>query len=270
MNKQLKPVNNNVNEESTDLIQDRISHHHHNHHHSNIVSPPSPALLNGTSRNMNYDHRKYTNLGSVVPRNNHESTAASASTIVEKKQTTTSPKHHHHHHHHHQAALATTDEDLMDSFEARMLQEMKAEMEAEKQLTNQRGSDARKNGSTTTTTSGVGSHSSHTTTASSKSKKKTTKENSINPEEQNMTENDHRLLVDANGGDVVDAEGNSPDMARRGSSGMQSPWSDDQQTTSEKYNFDAMTSSIEDTTTSISKKAVLNHLINYIIYIQNL
>ena len=268
MSKQLKPVNSNVNEESTDLMQDRISHHH-NHHHSNIVSPPSPALLNGTSRNMNYDHRKYTNLGSVVPRNNHESTAASAATIVEKKQTTTSPKHHHHHHHHHQAALTTTDEDLMDSFEARMLQEMKAEMEAEKQLTNQRGSDARKNGSTTTTTSGVGSHSSHTTTASSKSKKKT-KENSINHEEQNMKENDNGLLVDANGGDVVDTEGNSPDMARRGSSGMQSPWSDDQQTTSEKYNFDAMTSSIEDTTTSISKKAVLNHFIIYIIYIQDL
>jgi hypothetical protein len=39
-------------------------------------------------------------------------------------------------------------------------------------------------------------------------------------------------------------------------SGIQSPFSDDNNPTSEKYNFDAITSSIDDTTTSISKKTV--------------
>ncbi len=38
--------------------------------------------------------------------------------------------------------------------------------------------------------------------------------------------------------------------------GIHSPMSDDNNPTSEKYNFDAITSSIDETTTSISKKTV--------------
>lgn len=191
------------------------------------ASPPSPSLLNSASRNMNYDHRKYSNIGAVKYSNNHHEDRHNN---LEPLGAASFSRH---------ESMGMAD-DVMDSFEARMLQEMKAEMDAEKQSTNSKsGSTEGRKGATST--SGVGSEPGSTATAISR--KKTAKAV------------DEKAVV--SNGDNHD-ESVSPDMGRRGSSGLQSPWSDehDQQTTSEKYNFDAVTSSIEDTSTSYSKKAV--------------
>jgi len=112
--------------------------------------------------------------------------------------------------------------EVMDSFEANMLLELKAEMEAN--TSNQTNKNSSKKGG--------GSHL--------------------------KNRNDSGMGTDSNGTvKTRDQSGDSPILARD-NSGIQSPLSDDyNQTTSEKYNFDAITSSIDETTASVSKKTVL-------------
>jgi hypothetical protein len=103
------------------------------------ISVPPPSMLNVTSKNMNYDHRKYTNLGAIKYSNHSISYSRENDQNDEQEE---------------------MDEDLMDSFEARMLQEMKAEMESDKP-------DNKKGGSnTSTTTSGIGTKITSTTSKS--------------------------------------------------------------------------------------------------------
>jgi len=110
--------------------------------------------------------------------------------------------------------------EVMDSFEANMLLELKAEMEAN--TSNRTSKNSSKKGS--------GSHL--------------------------RNQNDSGMGTDSN----ATAKDNNEDgqMLARDNSGIQSPLSDDyNQTTSEKYNFDAITSSIDETTASVSKKTVI-------------
>lgn len=112
-------------------------------------------------------------------------------------------------------------ENLMDSFEARMLQEMKAEMESSKSKNNSNNTVATKSSSSSSAVSVKN-----------------------NPRSKNQP---YQKSPDV---DYIE-------RMQREVSGLQSPFSDDNNhTTSEKYNFDAVTSSIEDTTTSLSKRAI--------------
>jgi hypothetical protein len=126
-------------------------------------------------------------------------------------------------------------DDVMDSFEANMLRELKAEMESNStQSTNSKNSSKKR------------SDSPHICN----NNKFINIENAAEKIQQNTnTKNEFNF----NKTTLDDGE-----TAQRGtSSGMQTPLSDDyNHTTSEKYNFDAITSSIDETTTSISKKTV--------------
>ena len=101
-------------------------------------------------------------------------------------------------------------DEVMDSFEANMLRELKAEMES-------------------SSTQGTGS--------------KVSAKKPVNSP---------HLPKRSTGGDIEDMSGN------------QTPLSDDYNQTSEKYNFDAITSSIDDTTTSLSKKTVCPHFKSFL------
>jgi hypothetical protein len=94
---------------------------------------------------------------------------------------------------------------MMDSFEARMLEEMKLEMESLNHHSSNHGS-------------------------------------------KTSTNNNSKEDLDVKSPDIAYIQ----DALQRESSGLQTPVSD--RTTSEKYNFDAITSSIEETTNSFSKK----------------
>lgn len=99
--------------------------------------------------------------------------------------------------------------EVLDSFEAKMLRDMKAEMESNTKI----------------------------------KEEPTKKQQFLKPESFNV----NPKSPDAEYFEIIQHE----------ASGFQSPFSDDNnQTTSEKYNFDAITSSIDDTTTSLSKKTV--------------
>lgn len=152
-----------------------------------FASKPKPVqqASNGSVSAKAYDFRKYTStstLSSKLP------ILKDSLNPVESKELTGD----------------NLNNNLMDSFEARMLQDMKAEMESNNNNNN------------------------------SNSTQKVSNEN-------------------------LDLK-KSPDLDYiekfKETSGLQSPMSDDNQTTSEKYNFDVMTSSIDDTTTSLSKRAV--------------
>ena len=130
---------------------------------------------------------------------------------------------------------------VMDSFEAKMLQEMKAEMD---EHTNKNTANNIKNGSGTQTSKQSSTSSTNKTNVSKKSV---------------SASNTSKLVTNTSSESAF--KPTSPDVEyleeaqlQREPSGLQSPLSD--RTTSEKYNFDAMTSSIEDTTTSLSKKTV--------------
>lgn len=327
----LKPVNNNINSLNNHYSNDTTNSGSNNNLKYSAqqpsgtaaaaaATPPSAILLTGTSRNMNYDHRKYANLGAVKYSNNHhpnrtESTSSIASnntndvgssiatkssnliktttstasnntvinsavsliaanrTLIEEATTTSS--------HHQQLPPALTmiaDDDLMDSFEARMLQEMKAEMDAQKLVSNPKGSSGENGGGvggsnrskttmTNATTSGIGGSSTGTIRVARPKRKAKNPADSVDikPDEEKtskMASNTGRVnneAVSGEGDELAPSPLAADELGRRGSSEMQSPWSEEHDqptTTSEKYNFDAMTSSIEDTTTSLSKKAV--------------
>ena len=114
----------------------------------------------------------------------------------------------------------------MDSFEANMLRELKEEMASDTTNNTNNKHSSKKSSNTSShlkgkTDSGV----------ASKTNSQQTSSNGVYIDE------DYAMMRD--------------------NSGLQSPFSDDyNQTTSEKYNFDAITSSIDDTTTSMSKKTV--------------
>lgn len=207
------------------------------------VNPPAPSLLISTSRNMNYDHRKYKNIGPVSKSPNQFDLIGETTATIDAAMTNTNAN---------DAAAAETMNDLIDSFEARMLQEMKAEMEADKMLNHhalqKQDGSGRKRVARISTTSGVDSSNHHTST--------TTNESTIDALNYRRADDNH----DNEGDDFRNGADLSPsnNHLRPSSSGLQSPCSDehDHHTTSEKYNFDAMTSSIEDTTTSLSKKTV--------------
>ncbi|CAF0824747.1 unnamed protein product [Brachionus calyciflorus] len=119
----------------------------------------------------------------------------------------------------HKRELICEDKDfnLIDSFEARMLEEMKAEMENKKLEKNNNSS-------------------------------------SLSQDEikmKNLDTKNENLLNEIKSPDIGYFE-----AFQRGRSDLRSPLSDDNKSTSEKYNFDVMTSSIDDTTTSLSKRAV--------------
>ena len=123
------------------------------------------------------------------------------------------------------------DNYLMDSFEANMLLQMKAEMEAP------------------------------STIFPIKNDKNSTK----NQKTLSLTNNNNKLF-DEDQARVLAKEFEKQksldmdyiEMLQREASGLQSPLSDENnQTTSEKYNYDAMTSSIEETSNSLSKKTVI-------------
>lgn len=235
-----------------------------------MATPPSSSLLNSTSRNMNYDHRKYVNIGAVKYSNNHHQTkqhntesgvvsgSGSASSLTSQRKNSGN----------HELingasssgvtsdGLGFPDDGLMDSFEARMLQEMKAEMEFERLNPKTAGTNSTDHATGRNRAAGATSTTSATTTTGTTSGRPVSASTDAKRKQKPQANGVREDMEDAKLTDYLD-EANSPDMARRGSSGLQSPWSDDQQTTSEKYNFDAMTSSIEDTTTSQSKKAVI-------------
>jgi hypothetical protein len=146
--------------------------------------------------------------------------------------------------------------DLMDSFEAQMLQHMKAEMESDSKT------------SSKTKTSIINSSNSNNNNSNSKANpvnKNNSKKSFANPllpSKQETEANKKISNTPENIKQTLKVNQRSPDadyveVMQREASGIQSPLSDDYNpTTSEKYNFDAMTSSIEDTTTSLSKKTV--------------
>lgn len=152
--------------------------------------------------------------------------------------------------------------DLIDSFEARMLQEMKAEMDSDNKPANNVNSPSfNTNGKInkkTASNNGIGSKpavSSPLADHIGKFKNEVKNERNtyfdtrgkLNP---NVNEFANKINQKSPDADYIAA-------IQREASGLQSPLSDDyNHTTSEKYNFDAMTSSIEDTTTSLSKKTV--------------
>ena len=145
--------------------------------------------------------------------------------------------------------------DLMDSFEAQMLQHMKAEMESDSKT------------SSKTKTSAINSSNSNNNGNSKANSvhKNNSKKSFANPLLPSKQETDAYKKISNTPENIKQTlikNQRSPDadyveVMQREASGIQSPLSDDYNpTTSEKYNFDAMTSSIEDTTTSLSKKTV--------------
>jgi hypothetical protein len=131
--------------------------------------------------------------------------------------------------------------DLMDSFEAQMLQDMKAEMESDSKTSSRQQLQKESNKKSEKSTNKIYVNKNLSKKNQNKTKSPTSITSSPDKQQQFKTTN-------------IDVEV----MQREASihSGIQSPLSDDYNptTTSEKYNFDAMTSSIEDTTTSLSKK----------------
>lgn len=191
--------------------KDNHHHHHHHHHNHHQISPNRKSTSQASSKQhisatnsvtQAYDHRKYT-----------QSTSQQQSTLITSVNENNNNNN------------INNGFDLMDSFEARMLQEMKAEMEAEKQQ-NIKLFDAHAKLNSFGTSLG-------------------------SPPAMGPSANNDNRTIDAG----------MEEPLQRESSGVHTPLSDDghmdNHTTSEKFNFDAVTSSIEDTTTSISKKAVI-------------
>jgi len=121
---------------------------------------------------------------------------------------------------------AADKNDVLDSFEAKMLSEMKAEMESDSSVQKQ-----------------TPKNQNHLQKRSDE--KKEDKIKFLKPELEKSSLNPKS----------PDAE-YFENIKQHETSGIQSPFSEDNNPASEKYNFDAITSSIDDTTTSISKKTV--------------
>ena len=148
--------------------------------------------------------------------------------------------------------------DLMDSFEAQMLQDMKAEMESDSKTSSK--------AKTSTSTSHATNSNARSAMAPNHIANKKSVQNTVSTEQRTQSRTDSARLVDTKSHaneapSLMKVNQKSPDVdyveaMQREASGIQSPLSDDYNQTSEKYNFDAMTSSIEDTTTSLSKKTV--------------
>lgn len=206
----------------------------------NVQSSPKTAE-NGTKSNQSkgeYDHRKYLNKPQANTNALLSKPASFSPTLISSGKN---------------GAIKNlingggpisdlNNNDVMDSFEARMLQDMKAEMDADRDPVGRAG-----NSNTGSKKSGSDGGSSNQTSSGGSNAHKTKSTGS------NLSQGTDARL---------DCLVSSPDLAaahieelQRESSGLQSPLSDDR-TTSEKYNFDVMTSSIDDTTTSISKKTV--------------
>jgi hypothetical protein len=234
---------------------------------SNLNNSANNVNTNSNTSKAEYDFRKYSSannsnisskqniqqLESVAPSNSGSKTPAHFYDAIVKDSLNVAENNLNEH---------VTHNEVMDSFEAQMLQEMKAEMDA-----NTGNKNAAKNtsgGSRASKTSNVSKASGNSKTAnydsglsSGMSAASAQKPTSININyTNNMTKanalmtNEPNLKLLPTSPDI----GYLEDALQRESSGLQSPLSD--RTTSEKYNFDAMTSSIEDTTTSLSKKTV--------------
>lgn len=125
-------------------------------------------------------------------------------------------------------------EEVMDSFEANMLRELKEEMASDTTNNPNNKNSSKKS-------SNISTHLVGKVDSGVASKATSQNSNGVN------TDEDYAMMRENNG--------------------LQSSMSDDyNQTTSEKYNFDAITSSIDDTTTSMSKKTVGSSSISLNIY----
>jgi hypothetical protein len=158
---------------------------------------------------------------------------------------------------------SSNNADVMDSFEAQMLQVMKAEMDADsgskntaKQASGGSGASRKATTAASKTASNGSAAAYHDSgvssgiSAASGASKKSAIGASGSSKANGLVASEANLKLVPTSPDI----GYLEEALQRESSGLQSPLSD--RTTSEKYNFDAMTSSIEDTTTSLSKKTV--------------
>ena len=123
--------------------------------------------------------------------------------------------------------------EIMDSFEANMLRELKEEM-AFNANSNSNGKNNFQDNNSKKNDSGIDSKS---------SKVSSTNSNNSNTDIKRDVANEFTI--------------------QRDNSGIQSSCSDEYNQTSEKYNFDLITSSIDETTTSLSKKTVRKQYIRY-------
>jgi hypothetical protein len=134
-----------------------------------------------------------------------------------------------------------TYNEVVDSFEAKMLLDMKAEMDSGVSTNTKTNPKIQVNNVNNT-------YKTTTTTTSNElivnEAQEVTKKNLLKPEKEKSNLNPKS--PDAEYFENIRLEAN----------GIHSPMSDDNNPTSEKYNFDAITSSIDETTTSISKKTV--------------
>lgn len=133
--------------------------------------------------------------------------------------------------------------DVIDSFEARMLEDMKAEMDS-----NHNSNSSKKN-----------SNGSKNQVSKSKLVEAKNMNGVESPSSKSPDKEKHKQLTNLINEHNYKLNQRSPDAEfieslQREASGIQSPMSDDNYTTSEKYNFEAITSSIDDTTTSFSRR----------------
>ncbi len=209
---------------------------------------------NGNNSNKSYDYRKYTSSIKKLPIQSNSSLLITnpnkieasiqfkdSLNISESNNLDQAPKNII------EANKQQLNYDVIDSFEARMLEEMKAEMDSNHNSNNSKKSSNNSNGNKNQVNTSKLAALKNMNGLQSPSSKSPDKEK--HKQITNLI-NEHNYKLNQRSPDAEFIE-----SLQREASGIQSPMSDvDNHTTSEKYNFEAMTSSIDDTTTSISRR----------------